>query len=72
MSDLRARRHPGRALRIIEYHNGILHDIDLELDRYARRQPGCRALMAYYSVGTLIARDRPEPVKPDETVSSRN
>ena len=43
------------ALGIIEYLNGVLHDIDLELDRIARRQPGCRALMAHYGIGTLVA-----------------
>lgn len=43
------------ALGIIEYLNGVLHDIDLELDRFARRQPGCRALMAHYGIGTLVA-----------------
>ena len=43
------------ALGFIDYLNGVLHDIDLELDRFARRQPGCRALMAHYGIGTLVA-----------------
>ncbi|MCA1681311.1 MAG: transposase [Actinobacteria bacterium] len=43
------------ALGIIEHLNGVLHDLDLELARIARRQPGCRALMAHYGIGSRVA-----------------
>ncbi|MDP1849854.1 MAG: transposase, partial [Solirubrobacteraceae bacterium] len=43
------------ALGIIEHLNGVLHDIDLQLDRIARRQPGCRALMKHYGIGSRVA-----------------
>jgi len=43
------------ALGIIEHLNGVLHDLDLELARFARRQPGCRALMAHYGIGSRVA-----------------
>jgi hypothetical protein len=35
------------ALGIIEHLNGELHTIGLELERIARHQPGCRALMGH-------------------------
>ncbi|HEV7883852.1 MAG TPA: transposase [Solirubrobacteraceae bacterium] len=34
---------------------GELRTLDLELERIARRQPGCRALMGHYGIGPLIA-----------------
>jgi len=43
------------ALGIVEHVNATLHDLDLELERFARRQPGCQALMRHYGVGTLVA-----------------
>jgi transposase len=43
------------ALGIIEHLNGELHTIGLELERIARRQPGCRALMGHYGIGPLVA-----------------
>jgi transposase len=43
------------ALRIIEHLNEELHPLDLELERIARRQPGCRALMGHYGIGPLVA-----------------
>jgi transposase len=43
------------ALGIIEHLNGELHAIGLELERIARHQPGCRALMGHYGIGPLVA-----------------
>jgi transposase len=43
------------ALGIIEHLNGVLHGLDLELERFARRQAGCKALMGHYGVGPRIA-----------------
>ena len=46
------------ALGIIEHLNGELHGLDLELERFARRQPGCRALMDHYGMSTSGDSDR--------------
>ncbi|MCA1679080.1 MAG: transposase [Actinobacteria bacterium] len=43
------------ALGVIEHLNAVLHGIDLELERIARRQPGCRALMGHYGIGPRVA-----------------
>ena len=43
------------ALGIIEHLNGVLHDLDLELERFARRQAGCKALMGHYGIGPCVA-----------------
>ena len=43
------------ALGIIEHLNGVLHGLDLELERIARAQPGCRALMGHYGIGSRVA-----------------
>jgi len=43
------------ALGIIEHLNRELHSLDLELERFARRQPGCRALMGHYGIGPRVA-----------------
>jgi transposase len=43
------------ALGVIEHLNGELHILDLELERIARRQPGCKALMGHYGIGPLVA-----------------
>jgi hypothetical protein len=50
-----ARQQIAVALGIIEHLNGELHTLDLELERIARRQPGCRALMGHYGIGPLVA-----------------
>lgn len=43
------------ALRVIEQLNTEVHALDLELERFARRQPGCKALMGHYGIGPLVA-----------------
>ena len=43
------------ALRMVEHLNDEVHALDLELERFARRQPGCRALMGHYGIGSLVA-----------------
>ncbi|MCA1699706.1 MAG: transposase [Actinobacteria bacterium] len=43
------------ALGIIDHLNGELHTLDLELERVARRQPGCRGLIGHYGIGPLVA-----------------
>jgi len=39
------------ALELIEHVNGQLAPLDAELRSFARRQPGCRALMGHYGIG---------------------
>ena len=43
------------ALRVVEHLNDEVHELDLELERFARRQPGCRALMGHYGSGPLVS-----------------
>ena len=43
------------ALGIIEHLNREVHALDLELERFARRQPGCRALMEHYGIGPCVS-----------------
>ncbi|HEY5198656.1 MAG TPA: IS110 family transposase [Solirubrobacteraceae bacterium] len=43
------------ALGIIEHLNGEVAGLDRELERFARRQPGCRALMAHYGIGPCVS-----------------
>lgn len=43
------------ALQLIDQINGLIHPIDLELERTARRRPGCRALMGHYGIGPKVA-----------------
>jgi transposase len=43
------------ALGIIEHLNRELRALGLELERIARRQPGCKALMGHYGIGPLVA-----------------
>ena len=43
------------ALRVVEHLNDEVHELDLELERFARRQPGCRALMGHYGIGPLVS-----------------
>ncbi|MCA1681140.1 MAG: IS110 family transposase, partial [Actinobacteria bacterium] len=43
------------ALGIIDHLNGELSALDSELERVARCQPGCRALMGHYGIGPLVA-----------------
>jgi transposase len=43
------------ALAIIEHLNALVHPLDLELERDARRLHGCRALMEHYGIGARVA-----------------
>jgi hypothetical protein len=43
------------ALGIIGHLNREIHALDLELERFARRQPGCVALMKLYGVGPCVS-----------------
>jgi transposase len=43
------------ALAMIDAHDAQLTPLDRELRNYARRQPGCRALMRHYGIGPLTA-----------------
>ena len=43
------------ALRIVDQLRGELEPIERELRAFARRQPGCRALMRHYGIGELTA-----------------
>jgi transposase len=43
------------ALAMIDAHDGQLAPLDQELRNYARRQPGCRALMRHYGIGPLTS-----------------
>ena len=50
-----ARERVGVALRMIEAIDRELAPLERELAAFARRQPGCRALMGDYGVGALTA-----------------
>ena len=50
-----ARERIGVALGMIEALDGQLAPIERELRQLARRQTGCRALMAHYGIGELTA-----------------
>jgi transposase len=43
------------ALSMIDAHDAQLVPLDQELREYAKRQPGCRALMSHYGIGPLTA-----------------
>jgi transposase len=43
------------ALTLIDAHDAQLVPLDRDLREYARRQPGCRALMRHYGIGALTA-----------------
>jgi transposase len=43
------------ALAMIDAHDSQLGPLDRELRAYAKRQPGCRALMRHYGIGALTA-----------------
>jgi transposase len=43
------------ALRMIDALDGQLAPLDKELRAYARRQPGCKAVMGQFGVGELTA-----------------
>jgi transposase len=43
------------ALALIDAHNAQLVPLDQELREYAKRQPGCRALMRHYGIGPLTS-----------------
>src|SRR3954447_18175623 len=45
-----ARRRIGISLAVIKAIDEELHPLELELGRFARRQPGCRALMRQFGV----------------------
>jgi transposase len=50
-----AREQISVALAMIDAHEAQLGPLDRELRNYARRQPGCRALMRHYGIGPLTA-----------------
>jgi transposase len=43
------------ALAMVEHVNAQLAPLDRELKAFARRQPGCRALMRHYGIGPQVA-----------------
>jgi transposase len=43
------------ALRMIDRINDELEPIEQQLGKYARRQPGCRALVRHYGIGAITA-----------------
>jgi transposase len=43
------------ALALIDAHDAQLTPLDQELREYAKRQPGCRALMRHYGIGPLTS-----------------
>jgi len=43
------------SLALIDAHQAQLAPLDAELRAYAKRQPGCRALMHHYGIGPLTA-----------------
>jgi transposase len=43
------------ALALIDAHDAQLVPLDIELRDYAKRQPGCRALMRHYGIGPLTS-----------------
>ncbi|MCA1677777.1 MAG: transposase, partial [Actinobacteria bacterium] len=60
------------ALRMVEHLNDEVHALDLELERFARRQPGCRALMGHYGIGLRVrcASPRWAPLAPRLTAAA--
>ena len=50
-----AREQVTVALAMIDVLEAQIAPIDKELRAYARRQPGCKALMAHYGIGPLVA-----------------
>ncbi len=50
-----AREQVTVALRMIDALDGQLAPLDKELRAYARRQPGCKALMGHFGIGELTA-----------------
>ena len=52
---LAAREQLTMALALIDAHDAQLRPLDAELRAYAKRQPGCRALMRFYGIGPLTA-----------------
>jgi transposase len=43
------------ALTLIDTHDAQLVPLDQQLRDYAKRQPGCRALMGHYGIGPLTS-----------------
>jgi transposase len=43
------------ALAMIDAHDAQLAPLDQQLRAYAKRQPGCRALMRHYGIGPLTS-----------------
>ncbi len=43
------------ALALIDAHDAQLEPLDQQLRDYAKRQPGCRALMRHYGIGSLTS-----------------
>ena len=50
-----AREQVTVALAMIDAHDAQLAPLDHELRAYAKRQPGCRALMRHYGIGPLTS-----------------
>jgi transposase len=50
-----AREQIAIALALIDAHDAQLAPLDQELREYAKRQPGCRALMRHYGIGPLTS-----------------
>src|SRR3954451_17594512 len=50
-----AREQITTALTLIDAHEAQLAPLDAELRAYAKRQPGCRALMRHYGIGPLTS-----------------
>ena len=50
-----AREQVSAALAIIEALDGQIAPLDQQLRAYARRQPGCKALLAHYGIGPVTA-----------------
>jgi transposase len=50
-----AREQITTALALIDAHDAQLRPLDQQLREYAKRQPGCRALMRHYGIGPLTS-----------------
>jgi transposase len=50
-----AREQVTIALALIDAHDAQLAPLDADLREYAKRQPGCRALMRHYGIGPLTS-----------------
>jgi transposase len=50
-----ARQQITVALSLIDAHDAQLAPLDIDLRNYAKRQPGCRALMRHYGIGPLTS-----------------